>query len=197
VRPREQARRHPKPAQIPRLEYVVKFKFSIPYLLIGGGLVVCAAVFLFVVSLTGCLHLELLYESWDNDLGRNAIEVPLVGIMFFSFLVFPLLIPRKILLFEHEWRVKFWLWRSKVYRYEDLREIREERFWKLLFSRRIFASLVLHWGLWRKGVYLRTGKRFAWFFRVRDNAELMKMLKLGRRGWTSAEQPKSAHGDML
>jgi len=44
--------------------------------------------------------------------------------------------------------------------------------------------LTLHWGLWRNGVYLRTGKRFGWFFRVRDNAELMKMIELGRHGWS-------------
>lgn len=98
------------------------------------------------------------------------------------------LVPRKLLLFEHERRVKFWLWRSKVYRYEDIREIREERFWELLCSRRILTSLVLHWGLWRKGAYLRTGKRFAWFFRARDNAELMHMLELGRRGWVEVNR---------
>ena len=79
--------------------------------------------------------------------------------------------------------MKFWLWRSKVYCYENIKEIREERFWKLLFSRRVITSCVLHWGLWRKGVYLRTGKRFAWFFRARDNAELMAMLERGKRGW--------------
>jgi predicted Zn-dependent peptidase len=177
-----------KPALVHRIQYLAKFRFSLLYLVVFGLLTLCAELFVARILNSGRERVfNQLLVGWDCDIGRNAIAIVLDGVLWCSLLAIPMFIPRKILLFEHEWRVKFWLWRSKVYRYEDIQEMREERFWKLLFSRRIFTSLVLHWGLWRNGVYLRTGKRFSWFLRARDNAELMKMLELGKRGWVDVE----------
>ena len=173
-----------KPAQMARLRYAARFRYSIPYLALAGVAAFFGCSVLYEITKAAYVQLLLVFlESWDCEVGRKAIELSIFyGTYFLVVLTALMLIPRKLLLFEHEWRVKFWLWRSKVYRCEDIQEIREERFWELLLSRRIFTSLVLHWGLWRKGVYLRTGKRFAWFFRARDNAELVKMLELGKRG---------------
>jgi predicted Zn-dependent peptidase len=177
-------------AQMSSLRYVAKIRFSIPHLVFLVLFELGVPLFIILLLNIGLdFIVQHMLESWDSDIGRGVVQVLFVGLRFCTFLAIPMFIPRKLLLFEHEWRVKYWLWRSRVYRYEDVREMRELRFWSLLFSRRIFTTCVLHWGLWRKGIYVRTGKRTGWFFRARDNAELMAMLERGKRAWAREDAP--------
>jgi predicted Zn-dependent peptidase len=169
-----------KPVRMTTIRYVSRIRY--PWSLLGAALCVAAAIGLLLAIVGHEVYLQIAanLSRVDSYLGQRLVQFAMLGAVAALVLTVPAIIPRKLLLFTDGWRLKFWSFRSASYRYDDIRELRECSFLSLLFSRRAFSTLFLHWGFFHKGVYIRVGERFGYFLRVRDNGELVEQLG-GRR----------------
>jgi hypothetical protein len=162
-----------RPVDLRTIRYMRKIRYPITYItLIGLPFIALSVFFLQAVKL-GTQYLQWLFDPWDSFLIWIVGQGLILSIFVMAFLLIPAQIPWKILLFDSEWRLKFLTFRSKRYSYNDIKEIYVSSFFKLLFSRHALCCIFLYWGIFRKGIYLRTGKRFGYFFRVRNNQELI------------------------
>jgi len=86
-------------------------------------------------------------------------------------LALPTLMPRKVLLFEDHWRIKFLSWRSLVRPYSAIRQV-EVTSLLGLWRRGLLMTLPLSWSPLRRGVYLRLGPRFGVLIHTREPDEI-------------------------
>ena len=181
-----------------RLRYVRKFKYPASYVVFLGGGLLCLAVF----GIQGLLFLsDWAYFLWFHGVDHFAFATAMEMLWDFS-VILPIAmvlsrIPVKLLLFEHEWRVKYLFCRSKGRPYADIQELREAGFFETLFSRHALGTGFLYWGAFSKGVYLRFGPRRALFFDTRDNQEVIEQLErfAGRQLVPTAARDRSRAQD--
>lgn len=162
-----------QPVDMRDIRYVSKIRY--PLSLMAAACFVVAAIAFMVLLLGFYAHSGLMNvtATVDSYVVQLLVRYSMMGVAAGALLTVPAIVPRKLLLFKSNWRVKFWSFRSAAYAYSDLREIRECSFFSLLFSRRVCTTVFLHWGFLRKGVYIRVGDRFGYFLRARDNGELV------------------------
>lgn len=166
-----------KPVRMTRIRYVSRIRY--PWSLLAASLCVAAATGLLLAIVGHELYLQIAagLSRVDSYLGQRLVHFAMIGAVAAVVLTVPAIIPRKLLLFTDGWRLKFWSFRSALYSYEDIRELRQCTFLSLLCSRRAFSTVFLHWGIFHQGVYIRVGERFGYFLRVRDNAELVEQFR--------------------
>ncbi|MGQ9427382.1 M16 family metallopeptidase [Gilvimarinus sp. F26214L] len=173
-----------RPVDMREIRYLCKLRLA-PGLLALWMLTASALGFLLVaVGYNGWETLALTLAKADSYALQRTLPLALLAAGMALVFSVPALVPRKLLFFTHHWRIKFWTFRSTAYDYRDVRELRECSFFSVLFSRRAFTTVFLHWGM-GQGVYLRVGDRLGYFFRVRDNRELLGYLQ--QRGVPMAE----------
>ena len=161
-----------------RLRYVRKFKYPVSYIVFLGGGLLCLVVF-------GIQALLFLWDwvdfLWLHGVDSFAFAIAIETFWDFSVILLVAMvlsrIPVKLLLFEHEWRVKYLFCRSKGRPYADIQELREAGFFETLFSGRALGTGFLYWGAFSKAIYLRFGPRRALFFDTRDNQEMIEQLE--------------------
>jgi len=102
--------------------------------------------------------------EWTQNLLTSALYMG-------TFLLLMSLIPRKLLLFEHEWRLKFWSWRSWGWSYDAIQELERTSLIRLWMRGR-FLTIPLWFGPFKSGLYVRIGKHLGLFVHTRDNDEL-------------------------
>ncbi|MCW8194488.1 insulinase family protein [Proteobacteria bacterium 005FR1] len=163
-----------KPVRMTQIRYMSRIRY--PWSLIAVSLGVAAAFGLLVAIVAHEIYVQITIglSRVDSYLAQRLVHFSLIGAVAALVLTIPAVIPRKLLLFTDGWRVKFWSFRSAVYSYQDVREVRECSFASILLSRRGWTTLFLHWGFFHKGVYIRVGERFGYFLRARDNSELVE-----------------------
>ena len=159
------------------MRYVARFAVPQPYLLAGLLLfsiaVALAARLLFygfqLVSDGLLVRLDNFVLQW------TAYAFMLAGML--ALLVLALaLVPRKLLVFEDELRVKYLSYRSVTLSAADIEEVSLRRFSEVWLSSRLWRCLPLAIGAFAPAIYLRSRSGRSLYFRSRDTKELFELL---------------------
>ena len=95
-------------------------------------------------------------------------------------LLAPASIPRKILLLDDHWRIKYLSYRSRKLGYGDVQELRRRHLFGALLDWRSWPCRILHWSVLRKGLHLRLERGGSYFLRTRNDLELIEELEQRR-----------------
>lgn len=174
-----------RPVDMARIRYVARFRLPrFATVLVGAVLLAAAGI---------VVRLLLFFYEWvtarflltlDSFLVQATAyalmltSVTLLGVLFLA------LVPRKLLVFDDRLLVKCLAYRSVPVLTRDVEELRWCRFREVWLTRRLWNCVPLTFGLLRPGIYLRARAGRAYFFRVRDNDELLGILSrlLGAAG---------------
>ena len=168
-------RRFARPVQLVRLRYLRKIRFTAPQWF------VLLSVFLSLVllSMASTVYLFESLAPWVEQISVYGVHwlvgLSAVVLLFWFWLLLPTVVPRKLLLFDHEWRIKFWSWRSAVFSWNELREVRQASLFELLRQGR-WATIPLTLSPFRRGLYLQVGPRLGLFLRTRNDAETLQQI---------------------
>jgi zinc protease len=165
------------PLDITRLRYVARFRLPLVYrlALLPVALVLLAVGFRLLVQ--GYL---VLANRWLNAI--PSIWVQWTFYAAFAVLTLFLLIaafswwPRKLLVFEDGIAVKYLSYRTVAVPAAEIAELATLRFRDVWFSRRLWRCTPLAFGLARPAIYVRHTDGRAWYFRVRDGEECLRVL---------------------
>ena len=92
------------------------------------------------------------------------------------------LVPRKLLVFDDELRVKYLSYRSVTLSAADIEEVSLRRFSEVWLSSRLWRCLPLAIGAFAPAIYLRSRSGRSLYFRSRDTKELFELLSaMGNR----------------
>ena len=162
------------------IRYVARFRVPIVLtmgaaLLFGGAGFIVARLIVFAVqtvTLTSLLTID-----------NYAIQMSAFGAMLVAAVAFIILflsrIPRKILVFPDHLLIKFLEFRSRILRPLDLLEVSARRFPQVWLTKGLFRCVLLTFGVIGPGIYMRPRTGRGYFFRTRNNRELMDLLS----GW--------------
>jgi hypothetical protein len=159
------------------IQYVARFRMPIllrigAAVVIGGIGLVLARLIVFVVQALALAYLVTVDDYTIRMVGYAlmlATAIVLVVVYLSRF-------PRKILVFPDHLRIKSMAYRSRVLRQDDVEEISTRRIHQVWLTKMLFRCVPLTFGLAGPGIYLRPTKGRAFFFRVRNNRELIDVL---------------------
>ena len=164
------------------IRYVARFRVPVvlqiaAVVLFGGAGLILARLIVYVVqSLT--LSSLLTLDSY-------AIQMTAFGVMLVAAVALLILylsrIPRKILVFPDHLLIKSLAYSSRILRPLDLLEVSARRFPQVWLTKDLLWCVPLTFGLVGPGIYLRPRSGRAYFFRTRNNRELIDLLS----GWHS------------
>ncbi len=165
------------PVDMTRLRFAAHFKLPLLY----RGLALALLVIL--VAIAGRLLIyafQVLTDRLLLTVDSFALQWSAYAAMWVAAILLLLLllahIPRKLLIFEDELRIKYLSFRSVAIPAEALESVRLGRFWDVWLSRDIWRCLPLALGILAPAVHLRRTDGRAYFFDVRDRDELMRAL---------------------
>ena len=165
------------PVEMKNIRYVARFRQ--PALLLVISVLASLAMGLVLVRLViagfiwvGGTWVATVDDYWIQSGSYSAMLVSLVAIL----VVYVSRSPRKLLVFDDHLRVKHVAYRSRVFKPEDIAELSTRRFHNVWFSKDVFRSYPLTFGLIRRGVWLKPKKGRGYFFRTRDTKELIDVL---------------------
>ena len=162
------------------IRYVARFRVPIvltigAVVLFGGaGFVVARLIVFAVQSVT--LNSLLTIDSYAIQMTAFAIMLVAAVALFILYLS---RIPRKILVFPDHLLIKFLAFRSRILRPLDLLEVSTRRFPQVWLTKGLFRCVPLTFGVIGPGIYMRPRQGRSYFFRTRNNRELMDLLT----GW--------------
>lgn len=162
-----------RPAEMRRLRYVARIRIDAPLvavsLLIVGG---TAAVVARLLAAAARPFLEAVVFPLPGALLQWGMYVVLLALSIAVVVAIGAHIPRKVLVFEDQVRVKYLSYRSVVFPASDILECRRASFAEVWLGGRLWRCLPLTLGLRTPGLYLRRRDGRALFCRVRDTGEL-------------------------
>ncbi len=166
-----------RPVTMREITYVARFRMPIllrigALLVFGGVWIILARLSVFVVQF---LALAYLVTVDDYTIRMVGYALMLVTAIVLS-IVYLSRFPRKLLVFPDHLRVKSLAYRSRVLRPEDVEEISTRRIHQVWLTKMLFRCVPLTLGLAGPGIYLRPTKGKAYFFRTRNNRELIDVL---------------------
>ena len=164
------------------IRYVARFRVPIVLQIVavvlfgGAGLILARLMVYAVQSLT--LSSLLTLDSY-------AIQMTAFGLMLVAAVVLFILylsrIPRKILVFPDFLLIKSLAYSSRILRPLDLLEVSTRRFPQVWLGKALLWCVPLTFGLVGPGIYMRARTGRGYFFRTRNNQELIDLLS----GWHS------------
>ncbi|UCF19433.1 MAG: insulinase family protein [Gemmatimonadota bacterium] len=166
-----------RPAEMTRLRYAAHFKLPLLY---RGLAILLLGILVAIAGRLLAYGFQVLADRMLLTVDSFAVQWTAYAAMWVaSVLLLVLLlahIPRKLLVFEDEVRIKYLSFRSVSISAGAIESVRLRRFRDVWLSRHIWRCLPLTFGLLAPGVYLRRADRRAYFFEVRDRDELMRVL---------------------
>jgi hypothetical protein len=160
-----------------RIRYVARFKIPFLYHVLLFAILIAV---LAVLARLGYYFYLLLWSEVLSGINSFWIQYALHGLAFMAgaFLLFVALgrIPRKLLVFEDELRMKSLLYASRRIELDRIEEVSLRNGWEVWFSRRIFGCRPLTLGILSPGLYLRVRGGGSWYFRVRRTEELRDLI---------------------
>jgi len=167
-----------QPIDMTRIRYVARLRIPRPYM------VAAILVSIAIVAVAGRLIIfsfELLADRFLITIESFAVQWSMYGLMLalnVSLVVLLMAhVPRKLLVFDDQVRIKYLSYRSVPIPLESISEIAPRRFREVWLSRRIWRCLPLALGLLGPAVYLRRRDGKAYFFSVRDESELLTLVR--------------------
>jgi len=172
------SRRLIQPIDMRRIRYVARFLIPRPYLLASS------LVSLVLVAVAG----RLIVYGFEFFVDRLLIPVEIFVVqwsvygMMLALIVFLIVlllahVPRKLLVFDDQIRIKYLAYRSVPIPLEEVSEITLRGFGEVWLSRRIWRCLPLTLGLLGPAIYLKQRDGRAYFFSVRDKGEFMTLVR--------------------
>lgn len=166
------------PADMTRIRYVARFKilpiYGLGLLLffgVAGAVLLRLGVYLYV------LLRQVLICPIENFLIQWGIHGMVLMAGAFAGIVLLSRIPYKLLMFDDHLRVKYLFYRSQRILPGDIVTVAPQRFREVWCSRKIWKCVPLTFGLMSPGLYLRLKNGWAYFFRVRQNAQCQGLLE--------------------
>jgi len=166
------------PVDMTRIRYVARFHIPRLYLLVSALILfafvaVAGRLLVFgfqVLADRELVPLESFLVQW------SAYAAMLATIVFLAVLALSR-IPRKLLVFDDELRIKHLSYRSLPIPAHDVEEISLRSFREVWLSSRIWRCVPLALGLFGPAIYLRRRSGGAYFFNVRDKVELLSLVE--------------------
>jgi predicted Zn-dependent peptidase len=166
-----------RPVSMREIQYVARFR--VPILLrigrtvvFGGIGLILARLIVFVVQ-----ALSLAYFVTVDDYSIRMVGYALMlATAIVLFIVYLSRFPRKILVFPDHLRIKSLAYRSRILRPGDVEEISTRRIHQVWLTKMLFRCVPLTLGLAGPGIYVRPTNGKAYFFRTRNNRELIEVL---------------------
>jgi predicted Zn-dependent peptidase len=172
-----------RPVEMTRIRYVARFKLPRLYL------VALVLVFLIAAAVGARLLayvFQLLVEGYLVRLSSFPLQYSAYALMLvvsISLVIFTLAgVPRKLLLFDDELRLKYLSYRSRSIPLDTIEEVSLRRFRTVWLSRRLWRCAPLAIGLLSPAIYLRLRGGRSIYFRTRDTEEALVLLDEARRG---------------
>ena len=135
---------------------------------------------MFAVQSVG-LDFLLTLDSYTSQMTGFALMLVTAVVLFILYLS---RIPRKVLVFSDHLLIKSLAFRSRFLEPLDLAEISTHRFPQVWLTMGLFRCIPLTFGLVGPGIYLRPWSGRTYFFRTRNNQELIALLS----GWSVGAQ---------
>jgi predicted Zn-dependent peptidase len=168
-----------RPIDMTRMRYVARFAvprlFMLSSLLLFGiaVAVVGRLIFYGFQLLTDGLLIRL-----DSFVLQWAAYALMLAGMIALFVLALAAVPRKLLVFEDELRVKYLSYRSVPISASDIEEVSLRRFSEVWLSSRLWRCLPLAIGVFAPAIYLRSRSGRSLYFRSRDTRELFDLLSV-------------------
>ncbi|MBK6306031.1 MAG: insulinase family protein [Gemmatimonadetes bacterium] len=162
-----------RPVEMRRLRYVARFRIDltivVPLLLLVGGI---AAVVARLLAAAARPFLEAVVFPLPGAILQWGLYATILAAAIMTLGAIGARIPRKILVFEDQVRVKYLSYRSAVFPAIDIVECRRASFADIWLGRRLWRCLPLTLGIGTPGLYVRRRDGRALYCRVRDTEEL-------------------------
>ena len=167
------------------IRYVARFRVPIvlqvaAVVLYGGAGLILARLIVFAVQSVG-LDFLLTLDSYTSQMTGFALMLVTAVVLFILYLS---RIPRKVLVFSDHLLIKSLAFRSRFLEPLDLAEISAHRFPQIWLTMGLLRCIPLTFGLVGPGIYLRPWSGRTYFFRTRNNQELITLLS----GWSVGAQ---------
>ena len=167
------------------IRYVARFRVPIvlqvaAVVLYGGAGLILARLIVFAVQSMG-LDFLLTVDSYTSQMTGFALMLVTAVVLFILYLS---RIPRKVLVFSDHLLIKSLAFRSRFLEPLDLAEISTHRFPQVWLTMGLLRCIPLTFGLVGPGIYLRPWSGRTYFFRTRNNQELIALLS----GWSVGAQ---------
>ena len=167
------------------IRYVARFRVPIvlqvaAVVLYGGAGLILARLIVFAVQSVG-LDFLLTLDSYTSQMTGFALMLVTAVVLFILYLS---RIPRKVLVFSDHLLIKSLAFRSRFLEPLDLAEISAHRFPQVWLTMGLLRCIPLTFGLVGPGIYLRPWSGRTYFFRTRNNQELITLLS----GWSVGAQ---------
>ena len=174
-----------RPVTMRDIRYVARFRVPIVLqiagvVLYGGAGLILARLIVFAVQSVG-LDFLLTLDSYTSQMTGFALMLVTAVVLFILYLS---RIPRKVLVFSDHLLIKSLAFRSRFLEPLDLAEISTHRFPQVWLTMGLFRCIPLTFGLVGPGIYLRPWSGRTYFFRTRNNQELIALLS----GWSVGAQ---------
>lgn len=165
------------PIDLPRIRYLARLRPPL-LLAVPAGLLTIGVLLAALRLLAAGMHHAAAAFVWNRDSFALQAAAFLLAITLATFLLAALLtlVPRRVLVLEHEARIKYLAYRSTVLRPEDIEEVRLARFADVFGHRRAFRTVPLALGWRAPAVLIRNRRGFDWFIATRDSGELATAL---------------------
>lgn len=165
------------PIELPRIRYLARLRPPL-LLAVPGALLFVAALLLVARLFAAALHHAAAAAVWNRDSFLLQAVALLVAVALGTFLLSAVLalLPRRILVLDHEVRIKYLAYRSTVLRPEDIETAGLARFGDVYGRARALRTVPLALGWRAPAVLLRTRRGPDWFVATRDSRELADAL---------------------
>ncbi len=170
-------RRLIRPVDLRRLRYFRKLQYPPLQWLVGIIVWILGLNAIGLVSTFTDNRVELLTERVPSFLAYYSCSMLTGFLSIVAMLLLGTVIPRKVLLLEEQFLLKFWSWRSLSRRYDEVDEVQVLSLWEL-WRRGAWLTLPLSAYLWKRGVYLRRG-RVGVLLHTRQPEELASVVQEG------------------
>jgi zinc protease len=171
-------RRLVRPIDMTRLRYVARFRIPPLYLLAWF------AFFTILSAIAGRLIFyvfQIATESFLVTLDSFILQWSAYAMMLVASIILVVMvlarIPRKLLVFDDEIRVKYLSYRSRLIRGDEVEEVTLRRFREVWLTPRLWRCLPLAIGLLTPAIYMKQRGGRAIFFRTRDTIQLFEVLR--------------------
>jgi hypothetical protein len=166
-----------RPADMTRIRYVAKFRWFNFYGFFWAavsGILLIAVLRLMLYGYN--LADTYIFEDVDNFWFRSYMQALMFVIAVSVGISVLMCIPYKLLIFDDHVRIKYLFYRSRIIRPEGIESIASARFAEVWLSRKLWKCVPLTTGFFYPGIYLKLRNGWSYFFRARNNGELMTML---------------------
>ena len=169
-----------QPLDVRRIEYARKVKYGPAPVLLGFA---GALLFLMLAVNAVFAIMQRLERMLVDPLDFYPVHVGwlflFVALTTCLLMVVPASVPRKLLLLDDHWRVKYLSYRSRLFTYEGIRTVGLRSLWGALLDRGAWPCRVLSWNPFGNGVHVVVD-RGSYYFRCRDNEEMVEELERRR-----------------